>query len=71
MDTPKNSFKQKALTKEITYGIWNGLVDTVTAEIIAGAGFDWILVDGEHAPLICEPSNYNYKLLLHITFKWL
>jgi|TARA_B110000093_G_C12970461_1_gene412092 4-hydroxy-2-oxoheptanedioate aldolase len=50
MDTPKNSFKQKALTKEITYGIWNGLVDTVTAEIIAGAGFDWILVDGEHAP---------------------
>ncbi|WP_158839206.1 aldolase/citrate lyase family protein [Polaribacter sp. L3A8] len=50
METPKNSFKQKALAQETSYGIWNGLVDTVTAEIIAGAGFDWILVDGEHAP---------------------
>ena len=50
MDTPKNSFKQKALGQETTYGIWNGIVDTVTAEIIAGAGFDWMLIDGEHAP---------------------
>jgi 4-hydroxy-2-oxoheptanedioate aldolase len=26
------------------------LVSPVAAEILAGAGFDWILVDGEHAP---------------------
>ena len=50
MNIPKNKFKEKARQQETTYGMWNGLVDTVTAEIIAGAGFDWILIDGEHAP---------------------
>ena len=27
-----------------------GLADPVCAEICAGAGFDWLVIDGEHAP---------------------
>ena len=50
MRLARNKFKESVLNKNITYGIWNGLVDTVTGEILACAGFDWILIDGEHAP---------------------
>ncbi|HEV2363339.1 MAG TPA: HpcH/HpaI aldolase/citrate lyase family protein [Caulobacteraceae bacterium] len=31
-------------------GLWLGLASPVTAEICAGAGFDWLLLDGEHGP---------------------
>ncbi len=27
-----------------------GLADPYAAEIAASAGFDWLLIDGEHAP---------------------
>ena len=31
-------------------GLWLALADSYCAEISAGAGFDWLLIDGEHAP---------------------
>ena len=31
-------------------GLWLGLADAYSAEIIAGTGYDWLLIDGEHAP---------------------
>lgn len=31
-------------------GLWQALANGYTAEICAGAGFDWLLFDGEHAP---------------------
>ncbi len=31
-------------------GLWQALATPYTAEIAAGAGFDWLLFDGEHAP---------------------
>ena len=33
---------------ETTYGAWIGLADPFVAEIMAGAGFDFLLVDAEH-----------------------
>lgn len=33
---------------EVTYGAWIGLADPHVAEIMAGAGFDFLLIDGEH-----------------------
>jgi 4-hydroxy-2-oxoheptanedioate aldolase len=50
MDLPINHFKQRLLAGDIQYGLWLGLPDTTAAEICAGAGFDWLLIDGEHAP---------------------
>jgi len=45
-----NSFKQALAEKRPQIGIWQGLASAYTAEICAGAGFDWLLFDGEHAP---------------------
>jgi 4-hydroxy-2-oxoheptanedioate aldolase len=50
MQTPVNSFKQALRQKRPHIGLWLGLADHYTTEICAGAGFDWLLIDGEHAP---------------------
>ncbi len=46
----KNIFKERLHAGDDLYGIWNGIPDTYVAEICAGAGFDWILIDAEHGP---------------------
>lgn len=50
MQTPINPFKQALAAKQAQIGLWLGLASPYTTEICAGAGFDWLLVDGEHAP---------------------
>lgn len=49
MKIPVNAFKSK-LADAPSYGCWVGLGNAYTAEIIATAGYDWLLIDGEHAP---------------------
>lgn len=44
-----NYFKKK-LKETQQIGMWLGMADGYTAEIAANAGFDWLLIDGEHAP---------------------
>jgi 4-hydroxy-2-oxoheptanedioate aldolase len=50
MQTPINPFKQALANKQPQIGLWLGLADAYSAEICAGAGFDWLLIDGEHSP---------------------
>ncbi|MDR6534316.1 aldolase/citrate lyase family protein [Variovorax soli] len=50
MQTPLNPFKQALADKRAQIGLWLGLADAYAAEICAGAGFDWLLLDGEHSP---------------------
>lgn len=45
-----NKFKAAITKGEKQYGIWNGIPHSYAAEILAGAGFDWVLVDAEHGP---------------------
>src|SRR5580700_2447067 len=45
-----NTFKQALSDCRRQVGLWSGLCSNIAAEIIAGAGFDWIVLDGEHAP---------------------
>ena len=47
---PRNAFKQALAKGERQIGLWSGLASPVAAEILAGAGFDWIVIDGEHGP---------------------
>jgi len=47
---PRNAFKKALSSGERQVGLWSGLASPIAAEIIAGAGFDWIVIDGEHAP---------------------
>jgi len=50
MQTPVNSFKQALREGRPQAGLWLCLAHNLSAEICAGAGFDWVLVDGEHSP---------------------
>ncbi|HEX7761610.1 MAG TPA: HpcH/HpaI aldolase/citrate lyase family protein [Caulobacteraceae bacterium] len=45
-----NPFKQALAERRPQIGLWQSLANPYTAEICAGAGFDWLLFDGEHAP---------------------
>jgi len=49
-NTPPNLFKQGLAGDAVQYGLWLSLTDPVAAEIAAGAGFDWLTIDQEHAP---------------------
>ena len=50
MKNPVNPFKRALAQKQLQIGLWLGLANAYTTEICAGAGFDWLLIDGEHAP---------------------
>ena len=50
MKTPVNTFKQALQNQQAQIGLWLGLAEPYCAEILAGTGYDWLLIDGEHAP---------------------
>lgn len=50
MELPKNPFKQALKAGKVQIGLWSSLASNYTVEAIAGAGFDWILLDMEHSP---------------------
>jgi 4-hydroxy-2-oxoheptanedioate aldolase len=45
-----NGFKAALRDGRRQIGLWQVLASPITAEICAGAGFDWLLFDGEHGP---------------------
>jgi 4-hydroxy-2-oxoheptanedioate aldolase len=50
MQMTVNSFK-RALQKGLPQiGLWVGLADSYVAELLASTGFDWLMIDAEHAP---------------------
>lgn len=50
MPAPQNVFKAALKAGQPQIGCWLGMADAYAAEIAATSGFDWLLVDGEHAP---------------------
>lgn len=50
MDLPVNHFKQAIYDGRQQIGLWSSLASNITTEVLAGAGFDWLLLDAEHAP---------------------
>lgn len=45
-----NPFKAALVAQRRQIGLWSGLGSNIGAEILAHAGFDWIVLDTEHAP---------------------
>jgi 2-dehydro-3-deoxyglucarate aldolase len=45
-----NSFKRRLLAGETLIGCWCSLANPITTEVLGVAGFDWLLLDGEHSP---------------------
>jgi 4-hydroxy-2-oxoheptanedioate aldolase len=49
MPTP-NLFKRALAAHRPQIGLWSTLPDPYVSELVAGAGFDWLLLDTEHTP---------------------
>ena len=54
MDLPQNSFKRAIRAGKAQIGLWSTLSSSYTVEVVAGAGFDWLLLDSEHSPVDIE-----------------
>jgi 4-hydroxy-2-oxoheptanedioate aldolase len=54
MDLPQNAFKRALKAGKPQIGLWSSLSSNYTVEVIAGAGFDWIVLDSEHSPADLE-----------------
>lgn len=50
MNIPTNHFKRSLRDGKTQIGLWLGWASPYTAEAIAGTGFDWLVIDGEHVP---------------------
>jgi 4-hydroxy-2-oxoheptanedioate aldolase len=50
MPVQPNLFKRALAAEVPQIGLWSTLPDPYVSEIVAGAGFDWVLLDTEHTP---------------------
>ncbi len=61
MPAPKNRLKQAMAEGAVLRGLWLALGSETLTEIAGRAGFDWCLVDGEHAPF--DPAMIRRQLI--------
>ncbi|MBS7838424.1 4-hydroxy-2-oxoheptanedioate aldolase [Wohlfahrtiimonas chitiniclastica] len=45
-----NAFKATLKNNETQIGLWLGMANSYSAEMVATVGYDWLLIDAEHAP---------------------
>lgn len=50
MRAQANGFKAALREGRAQIGLWVALANPLSAELVAGAGFDFLVIDGEHAP---------------------
>lgn len=50
VDLAPNRFKEALSSGPAQIGLWLALANPYSTEIVGGAGFDWLVLDGEHAP---------------------
>jgi 4-hydroxy-2-oxoheptanedioate aldolase len=50
VDLPINMFKRALKAGSRQIGLWCTLSNNYAIEVVAGAGFDWLLIDTEHSP---------------------
>ena len=48
------SLKKRLRAGEMTFGAWLTFYDPAVAEIMAAVGYDWLIIDAEHAPYTLE-----------------
>lgn len=49
-ELPQNRFKKAIAAGQQQIGLWVSLASPYAAEVVAGSGFDWLVIDGEHSP---------------------
>ncbi len=50
MDLPVNAFKRALREGRPQIGLWSVLANASVAELLGASGYDWLLIDMEHAP---------------------
>ena len=50
------NFRKKIINHELTIGSWITIGNTTIAEILANAGFDWLVVDLEHTTISLDQA---------------
>src|SRR3954447_25326909 len=50
LDLPINHFKRAIKSGQQQIGFWCSLASHISAEMLSGSGFDWLLLDTEHSP---------------------
>src|SRR3954451_10719063 len=50
MELPTNPFKCAIKEGRLQIGLWSSLAGHISVELLAGSGFDWLLLDCEHSP---------------------
>jgi 4-hydroxy-2-oxoheptanedioate aldolase len=50
VDIPANTFKRALKAGKVQIGLWCSLSSHYAIELVAGSGFDWLLLDTEHSP---------------------
>ena len=50
MNMAVNTFKQAIQQNKPQVGLWNSLCSNFAADVVSSAGYDWCLLDMEHAP---------------------
>jgi 4-hydroxy-2-oxoheptanedioate aldolase len=63
MELTKNKFKAALQGDQTLWGLWLGLANTSCAEISASAGFDWLLIDGEHGPFELQTMQHHLQAI--------
>lgn len=48
MDLPKNRFRARLKAGEQQIGLWSTIPEATAVEALAGAGYDWLVIDTEH-----------------------
>lgn len=59
----ENSFKAALKAGRPQIGLWLGLSSSYSAELLAGAGFDWLLIDVSTRRITCKPCSPSYRRL--------
>ena len=64
MPAPHNALKHRLAAGQVLHGCWLGTGESYVTEMAATAGFDWLLIDGEHAPNDIRSLSAQLAILL-------
>lgn len=56
MDLPRNAFRAALKEGRRQIGLWCQIPDSGMVELLAGCGYDWLMIDTEHSPMRAEDT---------------
>lgn len=57
------SLRERLIAREVTFGSWLTIGSTVTSEIMARTGYDWLTVDMEHSAITLDIAQEMIRVI--------